>query len=61
MVFSSDDKAIITNNFEEKRGTAYRIWKEHQSKILALSSVQHLIKRFKATKTIQYESLDLED
>ena len=47
MVFSSKDKAIIKNNYEEKGWTVYRICKEHESKKWVLSSVQHLLKRFK--------------
>ena len=47
MVFSSKDKAIIKNDYEEKSWTVYRICKEHESKKWVLSSVQHLLKRFK--------------
>ena len=47
MVFSSEDKAIIKNDYEEKGWTAFRIFKEHESKKWVLSSVQHLLKRFK--------------
>jgi len=53
MVFSSDDKAVIKNDFEEKGWTAYRIWKEHPSKGWVLSSVQRLVKRFKVTGTME--------
>ena len=47
MVFSSEDKAIIKNDYEEKGWTVFRIFKEHESKKWVLSSVQHLLKRFK--------------
>ena len=47
MVFSSEGKAIIKNNYEEKGWTAYRIYKEQKSKKWVLSSVQRLLKRFK--------------
>ena len=47
MVFSSEDKAIIKNDYEEKGWTAYRICKEDESKKWVLSSVQRLLKRFK--------------
>ena len=47
MVFSSKDKAIIKNDYEEKSWTVYRRCKEHESKKWVLSSVQHLLKRFK--------------
>ena len=45
MVFSSEDKAIIKNDYEEKSLTAYRICKEHKSKEWVMSSVQCLLKR----------------
>ena len=47
MVFSSEDKTIIKNDYEEKSRTTYRICKEHKSKEWVLSSVQRLLKRFK--------------
>ena len=47
MVFSSKDKAMIKNDYEEKGWTVYWICKEHEPKKWVLSSVQHLLKRFK--------------
>ena len=47
MVFSSEDKAIIKNNYEEKGWKAYRICKEHKSKEWVLSSIQRPLKWFK--------------
>ena len=47
MVFSSEDKTIIKNDYEEKGWTAYRVCKEHESKKWVLSFVQRLLKRFK--------------
>ena len=47
MVFSSEDKAIIKNNYGEKDWTAYRICKEYKSKEWVLTSAQRLLKRFK--------------
>ena len=46
MVFSSEEKAIIKNDFLEKRWTAYRICKEHPTKKWNKVSVQRLLKRF---------------
>ena len=56
MVFSNEDKAIIKNDLEEKGYTAYKIWKEHQSKGWVLSSVQQLVKRFKTSGTMERKS-----
>ena len=53
MVFSSEDKAIIKNDYEEKGWTAYQICKEHKSKERVLSSVQRLLKRFKEDKSMK--------
>ena len=53
MVFSSEDKAVIINDYEEKGWTAYKIWKEHKSKRWVLSSVQRLVKKFKITGTME--------
>ena len=53
MVFSSDDKAVIKNDHEEKGWNAYKIWKEHQSKGWVLSSVQRLVKKIKITGTTE--------
>ena len=47
MVFSSEDRAIIKNDYEEKGWTTYRICKEYKSKEWVLNSVQRLLKRFK--------------
>ena len=60
MVFSSDDKAVIKNDFEEKGWTAYRIWKEHPTRGWILRSVQRLVNRFKVTGTMS-KNKDLED
>ena len=46
MVFSSEDKGTIKNDYEKKGWTAYRISKEHELKKWVLSSVQRLLKRF---------------
>ena len=40
MVFSSEDKGTIKNDYEKKGWTAYRISKEHELKKWVLSSVQ---------------------
>jgi len=53
MLFSSDDKAVINNDHEEKGWTAYKIWKEHKAKGWVLSSVQRLVKKFKASGTMK--------
>ena len=53
MVFSSEDKAIIKNDYEEKGWTAYQICKEHKSKERVLSSVQRLLKRFKEDRSMK--------
>ena len=47
MVFSSEDKAIIKNDYEEESWTAYRICKEHKSKEWVMRSVQCLLKRLR--------------
>jgi len=49
MVFSSEDKAVIKNDFEEKGWTAYKIWKEHPTKKWVLRSVQRLVNKIKET------------
>ena len=46
MVFSSDDKAVIKNDYLEKGWTAYEICKRHPSKNWYKGSVQKLINRF---------------
>ena len=53
MVFSSKDKTIIKNDYEEKGWTTYRICKEHKSKKWVLSSVQYLLKRFKEDESMK--------
>ena len=53
MVFSSEDKAIIKNDYEEKSLTAYRICKEHKSKEWVMSSVQCLLKEFKEGRSMK--------
>ena len=47
MVFSSEDKAIIKNDYEEKFWKVYRIFKERESKKWVVSSIQRVLKRFK--------------
>ena len=44
MVFSSEEKAIIKSNYEEKGWTTYGISKEHKSKKWVLSSIQRFLK-----------------
>ena len=46
MVFSSEDKAIIKNDFVEKGWSLYRICQENPSKIWNRVSVHRLLKRF---------------
>ena len=46
MVFSSEDKAIIKNDFVEKGWSSYRICQEHPSKNWNRVSVHRLLKRF---------------
>ena len=53
MVFSSDDKAVIKNDYLEKNWTAYRICKEHPTKNWNSVSVQRLLKRFKEYGTME--------
>ena len=52
MVFSFEDKAVIKNDLEEKRWTAYKIWKDHKAKGWHLRSVQRLVNRLKSTGTL---------
>ena len=47
MVFSSEDKAVNKNYYEEKDWTTCQIRKKHNSKKWVLSSVQRLLKRLK--------------
>ena len=49
MVLSTQDKAVIKNDFEENGWTAYRIVKEHPAKKWHISSVLRLIKKIKST------------
>ena len=53
MVFSSEDKAVIKNDLEEKGWTAYKIWKEHPTKKWVLRSVQRLVNKIKETGTFE--------
>ena len=46
MVFSSENKAIIKNDHEEKGWTAYQICKEHKPKKWVLSFVHCFLVRF---------------
>ena len=47
MVFSDEDKAIIKNDYIEKKWSANRICKEHPMKRWNRVSVQRLLQRFK--------------
>ena len=53
MVFSSEDKAVIKNDFEEKGWTAYKIWKEHPTKKWVLRSVQRLVNKIREIGTFE--------
>ena len=53
MVFSSDDKAIIKNDYLEKGWSAYRIVKENPTKKWHKWSVQRLINKFKEEGTME--------
>ena len=46
LVFSSEDKAIIKNDFVEKGWSSYRICQEHPSKNWNRVSAHRLLKRF---------------
>ena len=52
MVFSKEDKIIIQTDYEEKRGSAHKIWKDHSSKNWTYTSVERLLKRFKDSGTM---------
>ena len=52
VVFSKEDKIIIQNDYEEKRWSAYKIWKDHSSKNWTYTSVKRLLKRFKDSCTM---------
>ena len=47
MVFSSEEKAVIKNDFTEKEWSAFRTCKEHPTKKWNKISVQRLLNRFK--------------
>ena len=53
MVFSDEDKAVIKNDYLEKKWSAYRICKEHPAKKWNKVSVQRLLNKFK-----QYGSME---
>ena len=53
MIFSSEDKAVIKNDFEEKGWKGYKIWKQHPTKKWALSFKQRLVRKIKETGTIE--------
>ena len=53
MVFSSENKAIIKNEHEEKGWTAYQICKEHKSKKRVLSFAHYLLVRFNEDGSIK--------
>ena len=52
MVFSSEEKAVIKNDFIEKQWSAYRICKEHLTKNWNKVSVQRLLNRFKENESM---------
>jgi len=52
-MFSSDDKAIIKNDYLEKGWSAYLIVKEHPTKTWYKWSVQRLINKFKEEGTME--------
>ena len=51
--FSKDDKIIIRSDYEEKRWSAYKIWKDHSSKNWTYTSVKKLLKCFKDNGTLK--------
>lgn len=53
MVFSSDEKAVIKNDFLEKGWNANRICTEHPTKNWDRVSVYRLLKRFQETGTME--------
>ena len=53
IAFSSEEKAIIKNDYLEKGWGAYRIWKEHPTKGWDRVSVRQLIKRFELNGTME--------
>ena len=52
MVFSTEDKIIIQNHYEEKGWSAFEIWKDHSWKNWTYTSVKRILKRFKDSGTI---------
>ena len=46
-MFSKEGNVITQNDYEEKRWSAYKIWKDKSSKKWAYTSVKKLLKRFK--------------
>ena len=53
MVFTFEDKAVIKNDYLEKRWGPYRIWKEHPSKGWKKDAVIRLINRFVETGSME--------
>lgn len=53
MRLSSEDKAVIKNDFEEKGWTAYTICKKHPTKNWVLKTVQRLVDKIKETGTVE--------
>ena len=52
MVFQTEDKIIIQNDYEEKGWSAHKIWKDHSSKNWTYTSKKRLLKRFKDSSTM---------
>ena len=46
---TSDQIAVIRNDYEEKGWTAYKIWKEHPSFNVSKTAVNDLINKIKET------------
>lgn len=49
MVLTSDQKAVIKNDFEEKGWSSYKIWKEHPSFKCSKTAVTNLVNKIKET------------
>ena len=52
IVFSTEDKIIIKNDYEEKGWSTYKIWEDHSLKNWTYTSVKILLKHFKDSGTI---------
>ena len=51
-LFSKEDKIIMQKDYEKKRWSAYKVWKDHSSKNWTYTSVKRLLKRFKDSGTM---------